>query len=323
MFDNGSTFVQHKGLDFAAVSEQVNALCESENSYKVSSSTSDMMSRLSEIDNYSEFGLGSLGRLTGFPAKFVTELYNSNHSLANTILEDRIKHYFERYEKGFTVREFNDQICGAVTDKYAFFDDNQVMEIISSSELSNLEFQTVHVSPERLHLRALDTKHPFTVKGDNSNMYFMYYIDNSMLGGCSFKVRLGVFRQVCSNGLIVPARNFTICKQVHRGKKDIMSEFKESLEFISQKRDDIINLLNDCADADSKIKNLSDEFRSEYLSKRLATSKAETKKIIDLYSFTYGGKTKWDMVNAITEFARDVKSIERRELLESKALVIA
>ena len=39
-----------------------------------------------------------------------------------------------------------------------------------------------------------------------------------------------------------------------------------------------------------------------------------------LYKTTYGGKTKWDMVNAITEYARDLTDVEKRIQLESHAL---
>lgn len=313
-------FIQGFKTDFATLSKAVTELCDTEESYIVDKAM--LTDRLIESENYTDYGFKSMGKLIGFPAPFVKNVADSNPELAKKIVDDRIVHYFNTVDKDFTVREFGGKIAGVVSNKYAYFDDDEVMEVIGNSCIKDLAFTNTTVTPERLHIRALD-KDSFHIVGDDSPMYFAYFIDNSMVGGSAFKVRLGVFRQACTNGLIIPQSEFVICKQVHRGDKDISSEFNASIEMINEKRDAIIDILNEAAETKSKIEKLSEEYRADYLSKRLNTNKAETEKIIMLYNITYGGQTRYALMQAVTEFARDIKDIDRREFLEAKALKVA
>ena len=42
-----------------------------------------------------------------------------------------------------------------------------------------------------------------------------------------------------------------------------------------------------------------------------------------LFNETYDGKTKWGLTNAITEYARDLSDIDKREYLERQAFIVA
>ena len=315
-------FIQGFRTDFESIKTQVNELCDTEFSYEVNNPFGT--AKLVDCDNYTDFGFKSMGRVTKFPAPFVREINAGNPQLAQDIVSDRLKTYFlADGARPFTVREFSGKIAGVVSDKYAYFDDNEVIDILEDSPLSKLSFENVMITPERFHLRAIDKGEPFKIGNDPSNMYFTFFVDNSMVGGSAFKVRLGIFRQVCSNGLIIPHKEFVICKQVHRGVKDIAAIFNSQVAMISEKKDEIIEMLNETVDIEAKIEKLSEEYKADYISKKLNASQAEAEKILMLYNTTYGGKTKWAMVNAITEFARDCGNIDRREMLEARALKVA
>lgn len=327
------TFIQGYRTDFDTIKSTVTELCETEKSYEVnqdnlsfSKVSNELFSkvRLLDCENYTDFGFKSMGRVANFPAPFVRELNASDSELAQQIVKNRLNHYFfSEQKKPFTIREFGGKIAGVVSDKYAYFDDNEVVDILENSPLSKMQFENVYITPERFHLRAIDRDNPFRIDGDDSNMFFTFFVDNSMVGASSFRVRFGVYRQVCSNGLIIPHKEFVVVKQVHRGTKDIAAIFNSQVAMISEKRNEIIEMLNTSSDVESKIEELSEEYKADYLAKKLNTSKAETEKIIMLYNETYGGKTKWALVNAITEFARDVNNLDRREMLETRALNVA
>lgn len=325
------TFIQGYKTDFETIKTNVTEMCKTEHSYEVNSNNLDLSMtsafsrrKLLDCENYTDFGFKSMGRVVKFPAPFVRELNSSDSKLSQDIVENRLKSYFaSEQNKPFTVREFNNKVCGVVSDKYAYFDDNEVVDILENSPLSKMKFENVHISPERFHLRAIDKDNPFKLDGDDSNMFFTFFVDNSMVGASSFRVRFGVFRQVCSNGLIIPHKEFVVVKQVHRGTKDIAAIFNSQVAMISEKRNEIIAMLNDSTEIESKIEKLSEEYKADYLAKKLNTSKAETEKILMLYNTTYGGKTKWALTNAITEFARDTNNIDRREMLETRALNVA
>lgn len=312
-------------IPFEVIDKRVREVTETEYTYLVTAPDS----HICDVSNYSEYGLNSLGKLVGFPANFILDLAESNEELANIIITDRMGRYFHtarENKKQFYIREFNGKIYGALSNRYAFFDDNAVCDILANSPLSTLKYQESEITPERLHLRAIDLDNPFKVTGDNSNLFFVYYIDNSMLGLSAFKVRLGVFRQICSNGMIVPQHEFTVCKAVHRGERNIADEFNAAILSISSQRDQLINLVTFMSEQKAAIEDLNDMFRTMYVQKKLNLSQKESFEVLELYdsySETYGIKSKWAMVSAITEFAKGIENIERRTLIESRAASIA
>lgn len=309
------SFKQEFKVDFAEVASRVKAITDTENTYAVEQPNS----RICDINSYSEYGFSMLGKTVGFPAQFVRELYATNAGLATDVINDRVNLYFQKNEAEFFAREFMGKIQGIVSNRYAYFDDNQVIDILENSILSQYKFQNAIISPERLHLRAIDFDNPFKVGNDDSELYFAFFVDNSMVGQSSFKVQLGIFRLACTNGMILPVNQFIICKQVHRGTKDIAAEFNESIAFLSDKKEQIKELLASTTTEKAAIESMREEHRRDYLAKKLNLNAKEAERVITLYSTTYGGNSKWAMINAVTEFARDVKDINRREYLERAA----
>ncbi len=308
--------VKHETISFDTVYDRVTAITDTEESIRI---TIENQNRMYEMSRFSDFGFASLGKTVDFPAPFVKKVATTNPTLANAIVADRVQEYFKAERPDFFERSFGGKVCGIVSHKYAYFDDNQVVEIIAGSPIANMGFQNAIITPERLHLRAIDAENPFRITDDGSDLFFAYFIDNSMVGQSSFKVQLGIYRLACTNGMIVPMREFTICRQVHRGEKDIAAEFNESIAFLAEKQEDIKALITGMASEDATIATLQAEFREDYIAKKLNTSKKETEKIFQLFEGVYDGHSKWGMANAITEFARDLKDINRREFLERAA----
>lgn len=322
-------FKQSKTITFDEVVSRVTAITDTENTFKVE----QPILNLCDADLYSQFGLKSFGKTVGFPADFIRTLGETGSKpLGNRVMFDRMSHYFSEGKAPFFAREFNGKICGVVSDRYAYFDDNEVCDIIAGSSLKDYAFQYAHVEPERLHLRAIDKDNPFKVDGDDSNLYLLYFVDNSMVGQASFKIRVGVYRQVCSNGMILPMKDFVLCKAVHRGARDIGEQFAESVAFFENKQDEIKTLLSDKSAETAIIEEMRAKFNEDYVksyvAKQLNTNKSETEKVItlfDAYSIEVGRASKWAFINAVTQFARDLPEtqLERRLYLESRAMQAA
>lgn len=313
-------FIQQFNKSFDEIATSVRDVCATKEDVTVNNDNiSDMPTH---IDDFSEWGFRSFGQKVGFPASFLTTLFKDNSVLAEKVVSDRLHNYFSNTNT-FVARKFNNKVCGIVSDKYAYFDDDEVMDILENSSLKDLKFTNIITSPERLHLRAIDEAHPFKVGDDDSEMYLAYFIDNSMVGGSSFRVRLGTFRKACSNGLIIKNKDFVVCRQAHRGTRSIAETFNENIEFLVQKRDDIIQMLQDSATTNSAIKELSDEFQRDYLARKLNASNKEVDVVLEYYNLKYDGKTKYALTNAITEFAKGINDIDRREYVESLALTVS
>lgn len=312
--------VKQNTIDFEKVSAKVRAITDTERTTLI---TDVNQSSVCRVDGFTEYGLSMLGKTVGFPSRFIMELAQSNKPLAEDVVKDRVSHYFDQKRRPFYVREFLGRVSGVVSDKYSYFDDNQVVDILEGSPLAEMGFQNAIITPERFHLRAIEADKPFSVTGDNSDLFFAYFIDNSMVGQSSFKVQLGIYRLACTNGMILPVKEFIICRQIHRGQKDIAAEFNESIAFLAQKRDAIKEMISNMTAEQATIETIQEEFRRDYIAKKLNLSQKETDKVIELYSTVYDGHTKWGMANAITEFARDLTDINRRESLERAAFKAA
>lgn len=309
-------FINRGTITFSEVADKTRAIANTERTTQITPANQQLVHTM---EGFSDFGLSTFGKTVGFPAQFLRELHETNPVLANTVVKDRVQEYFKRERPDFYTREFEGKVCGVVSNKYAYFDDYQVIDILEGSPLTKMQFQNNIITPERFHTRAIDRDNPFTIGTDTSPLYFAFFVDNSMVGQSSFKVQLGVYRLACTNGMIVPVKDFTICRQVHRGTKDIAAEFNQSIAFLTEKQDAIKALLTGMADEQATIETLQEEFRKDYIAKKLNTNQKETEKIIQLYEEVYDGHSKWGMANAITEFARDLKDINRREYLERAA----
>ena len=71
----------------------------------------------------------------------------------------------------------------------------------------------------------------------------------------------------------------------------------------------------------ARIADLDDEQALAYIQKSLNTGKKASELILENFR-AYGGKTKWDMVNAITDYAHAEETATRIHL-ETKALKVA
>lgn len=301
---------------FGDIMQEVDAIQKTENSYMVQSASEIS----TDVEHYSEFGLKSLGKIIGFPYDFVRDLNITNPQLAGEVIDDRVRHYFTLKKPEFFVREFLGQVHGCVSNKYAVFDDHQALEIVEQSPLVNKSFMAAYISPERLHIRAIDDTHPFRIEGDNSDLFFCYFIDNSMVGLSCFRIKYGIYRLACTNGMILPVSSCQIVKQIHRGNKDMAAEIAEAMASLDMQRERIIETLTLLSHREAQINKFKTENdKIAYMRGKLIISKKEAQAILELFVNTYGGQTEWDYANAISEYAHTV-SLDKRLSLETKAL---
>lgn len=225
-------------------------------------------------------------------------------------------------EEKYLIREFDDKIYCCLSDRYSIFDDDEILEIIKGTRLidESSEFWG-SVAPQRLHLRFVD-KEQFFVGTDKSPLSFCTFIDNSMCGDSSLRVRFGIYRSACTNGMIFGYKSFDVVRECHKGEKEYSQIVASALE----SKDDYKKLFKEeikkMQEQNSSIFNMTDEEAAEYIKNKLTVSKKVANNIIDIYHNTYGGISKWDMVNAITEVAHSF-NINERLMFEQKSLLVA
>lgn len=316
---------------FDIIKDKVSAIKSTENSYYIHNMFEVGYHRLTDADNYSEYGLSCAGTRLGFPGSFLVQ-YRENHpDGAEKVLYDKYYDWFDtsirrknhdkRSSQALFIRDFEGMHYGVLTDKYAMFDDDEVVDILSQNEylMSSKEFWS-DITPERFHARFVDAEKLY-IPGDSSPLSLCTFVDNSMVGKSSFKIRFGIYRWACTNGMIAGLKEFEILKMMHKGDKDYVQCVSEALENVEEYKKMLFEMVKEAACTYSSIYNLTEDQALAYIQKKLNVSKKASVIILENYR-KYGNETKWDLTNAITDYAH-VVDISSRIKLESAAFKIA
>lgn len=144
------------------------------------------------------------------------------------------------------------------SENYKLIKTSEIVNNLESQGFKLVDFKATKTKREdkkgyQKHFAILE--HPELLKGDNS-LNYQLLITNSHDGSTSFKVDFGVFRMVCSNGLVVGS-TFGGMSQRHSGF--IMDEFQADLnQFVARlpQLKETIDLMNQ--------KKLNDDMRRQF-----------------------------------------------------------
>ena len=302
---------------------KVDRICSSREDYILSREALQSGERtMPTVADFSAYGIGSMAGRLNFPSAAFTSLISHGcDDLANAIIERYTNDYLKS-KKTIFVRSFDNKIYGFLSPKYSCFDDNEVLDIVENSGiLEQTENIWYSAHPERFHARFID-KDKFTVGNDHSNLSMAVFVDNSMVGGGSFKIRYGIYRHACTNGCIWGLKEFTLAKEQHKGEKEWTQIAASAVADTQAVKELIKRRIQLMQGENSAIYGLDPDKAIVYLKNRLATNEKTAAKILDFYQNTYGGHSKWDLCNAITDVAHDL-TVDARLDFEQKALFVA
>ena len=295
--------VLRKTENFAAIKGKVAAIMNTENSYYVSSMNSVKRRHLLDLDKYSTYGLSSAGAKIGFPPQFLGK-YGENHpdgakkiltDLYGDIIAKMTDEKNTRGAKKLFVRDFYDKHCALLTDRYSVFDDNEIIDILQQNEyLMNAEEFWYSVSPERFHARFV-SKNKLYIDGDPSPLSMCVFVDNSMCGMSSFRIRFGIYRWACTNGMISGLKEFEIVREMHKGEKEYVQIVAKALEEVPKYEQMLLDMVKDASMTEASIYELDDDKAKAYLQKKLLIRQKAADEILTTFRVVYGGKPRWDL----------------------------
>lgn len=270
--------------------------------------TTDGEVRCSDI---TEFAFGQLCVRLGIPSAYIQKCFKNNKmELAVT----NFKEWSLDCEKVLLIRENEGVIRAVLSESYKTYDSNKVLKTIKRTvDKNKYAMHSMYLSEDRLHLRFIDRK-PLNVKNESSNIFAGFVVSSSDVGRGSLNMKYHLYRQVCSNGMVVSEKDGTLFKQAHSGSK--MTDGKIQLFYTSLQGIDIMNDRTENLIADNqKIKMGKDEFLNyvERVKRELKLSEKASEKMISLVRNTYDN-SKWGVLNSITELAHDYSLDTRIEL---------
>jgi uncharacterized protein DUF932 len=238
------------------------------------------------------------------------------------------------------VRTLNGTARAWLSDRYRQMDNLEILTrllpVIQQLPAVNWDQSSLQVTEDRMYLQLVDTSKPKVIKSGHNRMDDVLQrgvvITNSEVGLGSFAVQPLVFRQVCSNGLVITeyaqrrfhvggrnsgdagivwqsdtqkARNETTILEMRDLMKTAMSD--EFLNKIAARAQDAADLPIKGAQLEPVVKNVTERFRLN----------GDERDAMFNHLVEGGDLSLWGLVNSITRAAQDVESYDRSVELQA------
>ena len=259
----------------------------------------------------SELATGHLCGKLQVPSRYFTRLVDTDH---NELAAENINVWLEDSKKDLFLREYDGKIRGVLSGSYSVYDApeilNSVAEVFNPNEF---KLKGSFINEERLHLRLIENE---MLNIDGEDLFAGITLDSSDVGRSGLSVRFFIWKQVCTNGLVIAKSSANLFRQKHIGitHEDFAAGLKEGLETFYQLKDKIVESIKATAQIPVKedIEDLLEEIKET-----TKLSDESAMEVIDLMRVKYTN-TRWGMINGITEVAQKY-TLERRIELETIA----
>lgn len=271
---------------------------------------------VTRVSNISRYALGQLGTKIGVPVRYLEKCINTGRL---DLAEKNVNSWLNNYNKDLFIREYNGRIRGVLSSKYSVCDSHDILNVVHDVvDHNKFVVKGSFLNEERLHLRLVGKE---MLPIDGEDLFAGLFIDSSDVGRSILNVQFGIYKLVCTNGLVVGRASGTLFRQKHIGIST--DEFYEGLEK-SLKNVDILTenavewvqrtkRRQNHWSANSDYEDDIQEFVN-YIRQQTNLSENSSRKVIDLMKTKYEDN-RWGLINGITEVAQDF-TLERRLELE-------
>lgn len=261
--------------------------------------------------NMSNLATSHLCGKLGVPSRYYTKMVEEGRT---QLARENLNAWFPGDKRTFFVRQYEDHARGILSGSYSQFDAPEILkEVADVFDPETFDLKGSFLSEERLHLRLVQ-KELMPVNGED--LFAGISLDSSDVGRCGLYVRFFVWKQVCTNGLIIAKSSAKLFTQKHIGitSEDFRTGLREGLERMEEVKQSVAEKIVETG----KIPMKSD---MEQLIKDIKTatllSDDQAQKVIDIAVSKYA-PTNWGIINGITEVAQEY-TLERRLQLEEAA----
>lgn len=259
----------------------------------------------------SDLAAGHLCGKLKVPSRYFNRLVDEGF---NDLAAENINCWLEDNPKELFLREYEGRIRGVLSGSYSVYDAPEILNTVAEVfEPSNFKLKGSFINEERLHLRLIENE-MMNVEGED--LFAGISLDSSDVGRSGLQVRFFVWKQVCTNGMVIAQSAANLFRQKHIGitHDDFAAGLTEGLETFYSLKDKIADQIT----ATSKIPVKEDiEELLEDIKKATNLPDESATEVIEFMVQKYD-RTQWGLINGITEVAQKYP-LERRIELETIA----
>ena len=270
------------------------------------------------IERYpmSRYALSQLGSKIGVPANYLQKCIDSGRI---DLASDNVNSWLEDYGKDLFIREYNGHIRGILSSKYSVCDTPEILGVVDDCvDLSKYKVKGSYLSEERLHVRLI-SKDMLPIDGED--LFAGLFLDSSDVGRNILTVKFGIYKQVCTNGLVISRAGGTLFEQKHIGitAEEFHDGLVKSLSNVDLLTEHAVEWVRRAKHRDnhwSAVSEYEDDIEEfvAYIRQQTNLSDDSAHKVINLMQTKYEDN-RWGLINGITEVAQDF-TLERRLELE-------
>lgn len=261
--------------------------------------------------NLTDWSSTQLANKLGIPSSYLKKCIRKGQI---KLAQDNVNTWIINSDKSSLLRTYKDNLIGIVSDRYSIMDNTHLLDCLQDSlNLDSYNIKGSITSPERLHLRLVEKE---LLDIPNEDLFAGLLINNSNVGRSCLTVRFIIFKQVCTNGLVLPQESSILFKQKHMGIK--VEDFRECLQtnlklipkLVNEATKMIKSTINHSLNKDDLVNLI------EKIKKDTSLSDEHLDTIVNMLDF-YGYNT-WGVINGLTQVSRDF-TLEKRLELEKYA----
>lgn len=253
---------------------------------------------------------GMCGKLK-VPSQYFARLVKEGRE---ELAADNINTWLEDNQKDYFIREYNGRVRGFLTGNYSVYDAPEILQSVDEAfNMSNFNVKGSFINEERLHLRITE-KEMLDIEGED--LFAGITIDSSDVGRSGLYVRFFIYKQVCTNGLVIAKSSANLFKQKHVGitHEDFVAGLKDGLNNFYELKEKITESIKET----SKIPVAEDiEELLADIKKSTGLSQEACEEVVYLMDNSYK-RNRWGLINGITEVAQKY-TLDRRIELETIA----
>ena len=249
----------------------------------------------------------------GIPTQYMKKCIEAGFT---PLVMDNINNWLDNFgHKKLLIRKYGDVVRGILSDKYSICDTPEILSAIEQSGiLGSMDLKSYVINPSRFHARFVGDK----MKVVGEDLFAGIQIDSSDVGRSKLDIKFLVYKQVCTNGLVLPKEAGTVYEQKHIGIESakMVDTLKESFNNFSLKVNDATSLIDRARDV--KIRDTESIFGM--VKNGTKVGEDAVKDIFTVASEHYDMSV-WGIVNAITEVSQKY-TLEHRIVMERYAGVL-
>lgn len=302
--------------DFNKIVERASKIQEKCTDYTVKGDSIRMDDKLNlNFDGHqmpmSDFATSGMCGKLKVPSQYFARLVKEGRE---ELAADNINTWLDGNEKDYFIREYDGRVRGFLTGNYSVYDAPEILQSVDEAfNMSNFNIKGSFINEERLHLRIAE-KEMLDIEGED--LFAGITIDSSDVGRSGLYVRFFIYKQVCTNGLVIAKSSANLFKQKHVGitHEDFVAGLKDGLNNFYELKDKITESIKET----SKIPVAEDiEELLADIKKSTGLSQEACEEVVYLMDNSYK-RNRWGLINGITEVAQKY-TLDRRIELETIA----